>query len=328
MFSLTRLSKSNLRTIFAVLLLFISVYYVQVCFKTTATLFSSTSSIPPSWKQSIGLVRSKEIVVASLKDDDTSWVAEHLSDWNANIYVVDDPRSELTVPMNKARESMVYLTYIIDRFEKLPDVMIFVHSNRYQWHNDDPIYDAVPIIQSLRLPHVYKVGYAPLRCTWIPGCPAELHPLNPTDTGPEDRQRSEIEYAAAFEKMLPNMPVPPVVGAPCSSQFAVTRNQVMKRSKESYELIRRWVMETDLPDAVCGRVMEYMWHIIMQMPPVYCPPAAECYCMTFGLCNLTCSSVAKCENRYILPTHSRIPEGWPEEGGGENGWPSPGWNEL
>ncbi|KAG5294532.1 DUF3431 superfamily domain-containing protein [Histoplasma ohiense] len=326
MCSLTRLSKSNLRTIFAVILLFISVYYVQVCFK--ATLFSSMSSIPPSWKQSIGLVRSKEIVVASLKDDDTSWVAEHLSDWNANIYVVDDPRSELTVPMNKARESMVYLTYIIDRFEKLPDVMIFMHSNRYQWHNDDPIYDAVPIIQSLRLPHVYKVGYAPLRCTWIPGCPAELHPLNPTDTGPEDRQRSEVEYAAAFEKMLPNTPVPPVVGAPCSSQFAVTKNQVMKRSKESYELIRRWVMETDLPDAVCGRVMEYMWHIIMQMPPVYCPPAAECYCMTFGLCNLTCSSVAKCENRYILPTHSRIPEGWPEEGGGGNGWPSPGWNEL
>ncbi|EDN10164.1 predicted protein [Histoplasma mississippiense (nom. inval.)] len=291
-------------------------------------LENSTSSIPPSWKQSIGLVRSKEIVVASLKDDDTSWVAEYLSDWNANIYVVDDPRSELTVPMNKARESMVYLTYIIDRFEKLPDVMIFMHSNRYQWHNDDPIYDAVPIIQSLRLPHVYKVGYAPLRCTWIPGCPAELHPLNPTDTGPEGRQRSEVEYAAVFEKMLPNTPVPPVVGAPCSAQFAVTRNQVMKRSKESYELIRRWVMETDLPDAVCGRVMEYMWHIIMQMPPVYCPPAAECYCMTFGLCNLTCSSVAKCENRYILPTHSRIPEGWPEEGGGENGWPAPGWNEL
>ncbi|EEH05874.1 conserved hypothetical protein [Histoplasma capsulatum G186AR] len=306
MCSLTRLSKSYLRTIFAVLLLFISVYYVQVCFKTTATLFSSTSSIPPSWKQSIGLVRSKEIVVASLKDDDTSWVAEHLSDWNANIYVVDDPRSELTVPMNKARESMVYLTIFLTRY--------------YQ--------DAVPIIQSLRLPHVYKVGYAPLRCTWIPGCPAELHPLNPTDTGPEDRQRSEVEYAAAFEKMLPNTPVPPVVGAPCSSQFAVTRNQVMKRSKESYELIRRWVMETDLPDAVCGRVMEYMWHIIMQMPPVYCPPAAECYCMTFGLCNLTCSSVAKCENRYILPTHSRIPEGWPEEGGGGNGWPAPGWNEL
>ncbi|OJD25364.1 hypothetical protein ACJ73_03266 [Blastomyces percursus] len=252
--ALIRSCRSNSRTLLALLLLFISLYYV--CFDT----ISSTSTLPPSWKQSIGLVRSKEIVAARLKEDDTSWIAEHLSDWHASIYVVDDPRAELTVPVNKARESMVYLTYIIDHYDKLPDIMIFMHSNRYQWHNDDPIYDAVPIIQSLRLKHVHKVGYAPLRCTWIPGCPSELHPLNPTDTGPENRQRSEAAYAAAFKTFFPNIPVPSAVGAPCSSQFAVTSHQVKKRPKESYELMRRWVMETDLPDAVCGRVMEYMWH--------------------------------------------------------------------
>ncbi|OAT07181.1 hypothetical protein BDBG_03277 [Blastomyces gilchristii SLH14081] len=319
--ALIRSCRSNSRPLLALSLLFISVYYV--CMDT----ISSTSTLPPSWKQSIELVRSKDIVVASLKEDDTTWVGEHLSDWHANIYVVDNPRAELTVPVNKARESMVYLTYIIDHYDKLPDIMIFMHSNRYQWHNDDPVYDAVPIIHSLRLQHVYKVGYAPLRCTWIPGCPAELHPLNPTDVGPENRQRSEAAYAAAFQKMLPNSPVPSVVGAPCSSQFAVTRDQVRKRSKESYKLMRRWVMETDLPDAVCGRVMEYMWHIIMQMPPVYCPPAAECYCMTFGLCNLTCNTVVRCENRYILPNISRVPDGWPEKGGGKNGWPVPGWHQ-
>lgn len=154
--SLLRVLKSNARTVLTLLLLFISIYYV--CFETT--LFISTSKVSPSWKQPIGLVRSKEIVVASLKDDDTSWIAEHLSDWHASIYTVDDPLSELTVPVNKARESMVYLTsvfvsfmlkycvftnsminrYIIDHYAKLPDVMIFMHSNRYQWHNDDPIY--------------------------------------------------------------------------------------------------------------------------------------------------------------------------------------------
>ncbi|OAX79038.1 hypothetical protein ACJ72_06645, partial [Emergomyces africanus] len=273
---LIRLLMSNSRTGLTLLLLIITIYYV--CFGTTILSGSTSKIVLPSWKQSTGLVRSKEIVVASLKSDDTSWIAEHLADWHASVYAVDDKESELTVPVNKARESMVYLTYIIDHYDKLPDIMIFMHSNRYQWHNDDPIYDAVPIIQSLRLPHVLKVGYAPLRCTWIPGCPAELHPLNPKNTGPEDRQRSEAAYAAAFKKMLPNTPVPSTVGAPCSSQFAVTKDQIMKRSKESYELIRHWVIETDLPDRICGRIMEYMWHIIMQMPPVYCPPAGECYC--------------------------------------------------
>ncbi|OJD11524.1 hypothetical protein AJ78_07723 [Emergomyces pasteurianus Ep9510] len=265
--SLIRLLKPNSRTGLTLLLLLICTIYF-VCFDTT--LFGPPSKVPATWKQSIGLVRSKEIVVASQKDDDTSWVAEHLSDWHASIYVVDDINSELTVTVNKARESMVYLTYIIDHYDQLPDIMIFMHSSRYQWHNDDPIYDAVPIIQSLRLPHVHKVGYAPLRCTWIPGCPAELHPLNPTNTGPEDRQRSEAAYAAAFAKMLPNTPVPSTVGAPCSSQFAVTRDQVMKRSKESYELIRRWVTETDLPDPICGRIMEYMWHSMFPVPPSFC----------------------------------------------------------
>ena len=30
--------------------------------------------------------------------------------------------------------------YIIDNYDTLPDVMVFIHSLRYQWHNDDPLY--------------------------------------------------------------------------------------------------------------------------------------------------------------------------------------------
>ena len=103
---------------------------------------------------------SKEFVVASLKEDDTSWLHEHFPDWKANIYVVNDKAAKLTVPINKGREAMVYLTYvalsfhllcitchfsmnnryIIDNYDMLPNVMVFIHSLRYQWHNDDPIY--------------------------------------------------------------------------------------------------------------------------------------------------------------------------------------------
>lgn len=32
------------------------------------------------------------------------------------------------------------LRYIIDNYDSLPDVVVFMHSGRYQWHNDDPIY--------------------------------------------------------------------------------------------------------------------------------------------------------------------------------------------
>jgi hypothetical protein len=67
-----------------------------------------------------------------------------------------------------------------------------------------------------------------------------------------------------------------------------------------------------------------MWHIIFGMPAVDCQDAGECFCQTFGLCNLTCSQSA-CEKRYQLPRFATIPENWPEVGPGTNGWPERGW---
>lgn len=51
-----------------------------------------------------------EFVVASLKGDDTSWFKQYIPRWKANIYIVDDASAPLTVPKNKGREAMVYLT--------------------------------------------------------------------------------------------------------------------------------------------------------------------------------------------------------------------------
>ena len=52
----------------------------------------------------------KDMVVASMQKDNISWLFEEFPDWHKNIYVVDDPNADLTVPQNKGRESMVYLT--------------------------------------------------------------------------------------------------------------------------------------------------------------------------------------------------------------------------
>lgn len=112
----------------------------------------------------------------------------------------------------------------------------------------------------MQLQFVSKVGYVPLRCTWLPGCPAEFRPLAPKEKGPEDRDHAEKAYAAAFKKLLPGMPVPDSIGAPCSAQFAVSREQVRLRPKSDYERIRKWLLDTELPDGVSGRIMEYTWH--------------------------------------------------------------------
>ena len=51
-----------------------------------------------------------ELVVASIRSDDVSWLQKYLPQWKANIYVVDDKSAPLTTPLNKGREAMVYLT--------------------------------------------------------------------------------------------------------------------------------------------------------------------------------------------------------------------------
>lgn len=53
-----------------------------------------------------------EMVVASMKKENLTWLDDYLLDWKKNIYVVDDPYAPLTVPVNKGREAMVFLTYV------------------------------------------------------------------------------------------------------------------------------------------------------------------------------------------------------------------------
>jgi hypothetical protein len=57
----------------------------------------------------------KELVVASLADDDTTWLHEFFDGWRKNIYVVNDPAAPLTIAVNKGREAMPFLTYVVAR---------------------------------------------------------------------------------------------------------------------------------------------------------------------------------------------------------------------
>ncbi|KAI1151096.1 hypothetical protein F4825DRAFT_451866 [Nemania diffusa] len=257
-----------------------------------------------------------ELVVASVKAENTSWIPALLPDWHTNIYVADDPSAPLTVPKNKGREAMVYLTYIIDRYDTLPQNVLFAHASRFAWHNDDPDYDALPTLLHFRLQHLQTAGYVNLRCVWVIGCPGEIRPaadeaLAPgPDAGPDDKVLAKHVYKHAFEELLPEIPVPELVAVSCCSQFGVTRETVRSRPREDYVRYREWLLATPLEDALNGRVFEFAWHIIFGKEAVHCPSAAECYCNVFGLCDIPCQD-GSCTDRYTLPAYSTLPKGWP-----------------
>lgn len=167
--------------------------------------------------------------------------------------------------------------YLIDRYWSLPDVVVLMHGGRYQWHNDNPLYgsihsspridcshsviDSVISIKDLNTDFVREAGYVNLRCAWPVGCPADLEPVRYLRDRPDDPTHpAAVEYPDRFAELFPGVELPEVVGAPCCSQFAVSREKVREREQEEYVRLRKWLIETDLESDVSGRIIEYSWH--------------------------------------------------------------------
>jgi hypothetical protein len=198
------------------------------------------------------------------------------------VYVVDDSKAKFRVPKNKGHEAMVYLTYIIDHYDSLPDVSIFMHAERHTWHNDELLErDAVEMIQRLSPERVTRDGYMNLRCHWEPGCPSWLRPsIVSEDPG----KAEQLVIAQYWRQLFPEDPLPEVLAQPCCAQFAVSRDRIHELPKERYTFLREWLLSTDLSDYLSGRVFEYTWQFIFTKSPVSCPSMSICYCDGYGIC--------------------------------------------
>lgn len=146
--------------------------------------------------------------------------------------------------------------------------MLFHHAERFQWHNDDPDYDALQLLKRFRVAHLQAQGYINLRCAWVLGCPVEIRPQADALTAPEDNgiPHAKHIYGQAFAELFPGAPLPDEVGVPCCSQFGVTRETIRARPRDDYVRFRKWLTATPLDDAISGRVFEYGWHS-MSIPP-------------------------------------------------------------
>ena len=149
--------------------------------------------------------------------------------------------------------------YLIDNYDELPSNIFFLHATRHQWHNDDPDYDGVAVLRRFQVPYLQERGYVNLRCDWSLGCPVAIEPSSeePLRNGSPN---TGYYYKQAFSELFPELQVPQEVGVPCCSQFAVTREQVIKHPRSKYEHIKNWLLDTKLPDDISGRILEYSWN--------------------------------------------------------------------
>lgn len=244
----------------------------------TQGIFRPTQPIPDASSAS----RSQTLVVARLKEANVDWIGRELPGLQTAIYVVDDPFAGFRVPRNRGHEAMVYLTYIIDHYDNLPDVAIFTHSDQITWHNNDLLdSDLVKMIKRLNSDRVIREKYFALRCHLQPGCSDNLH-LNRTEANIHKPEENIIRKVWA--ELHPLAPVPETLSAPCCGQFAVSREAIRSWPLARYLQWRRWLLTTDLSDIVSGRIWEYTWHYVFSGKPDLCPDAHMCYCDGYGVC--------------------------------------------
>ena len=221
------------------------------------------------------------MVVPCTKNENTSWIERELPGLETVIYVANDPDATLHPPRNKGHEAMIYLTYIIEHYDALPDIVLFMHAHRWTYHNNDlQGSDAVQLIKTLSHARVVRQGYMNLRCHWEPGCPGHLHPL----ANEPDFYRLQGIVADQWPKLFPTDPIPETLAQPCCAQFAVTRERIRSNPLRKYVFFRDWLLRTPLTDYYSGRIWEYLWHFIFTGKTVLCPEEHVCYCDGFGIC--------------------------------------------
>ncbi|KAK5162954.1 uncharacterized protein LTR77_011008 [Saxophila tyrrhenica] len=248
----------------------------------------SKSPYPVGQLKPAGSNYTKCLVMPKMTGENVDWVDHELGDLveagllTTAVYGMDDDSMELRPPRNKGNEVMAYLSYIIDFYDDLPDVALFMHAHRWAWHNNLILgKDASLMVRHLSAERVTRDGYMNLRCHWDPGCPDWLHP------GAIDRdywKQEESIFADYWNELFPEAPIPTVLAQPCCAQFAVSRERIRAVPKERFIYLRDWVLHTELSDFLSGRIFEYTWQYIFSSTPLHCPSMSACYCDGYGLC--------------------------------------------
>lgn len=228
---------------------------------------------------------SKMLVIASTQDEDVNWIEENFENYpdvQSTIYTADDLTATNHPPKNKGHEVMIYLTYIIDHYNNLSDVNIFMHSHQLAWHNNELLdLDSAQMISRLSPERVIREGYMNLRCHWHPGCPDWMHPGTVEE---DDNKQEQTIMARAWSELFPLEPIPYVLAQPCCAQFAVSRERIQALPLARYIFYRDWLLKTDLSDFISGRVWEYIWQFVFSGQTTLCPKEHVCYCDGYGIC--------------------------------------------
>ncbi|TLD22256.1 hypothetical protein PspLS_08032 [Pyricularia sp. CBS 133598] len=204
-------------------------------------------------------------------------------------YVAGDESAEYHPRFNKGHEVSTYLSYIVENYDHLPDIVLFIHAEDNAWHVEPLLLGSLSYaLTRLDLDQVRARGFVNLRVGWRGGCPYGIN-MTGANNGKLVGQEAPYMYQAWVENFAPldktaYFSVPEVVAAPCCSQFAVTRETIQSKPKAQYERSLMWLKQTPLPDYISGRVWERLFQFLFAGRARDCPDERKTYCTLYKLC--------------------------------------------
>lgn len=204
---------------------------------------------------------TKKILIAHFNED-LSWSNNLKFDGEIIIYSkTNNSIPERYVSVNKSQEVPMYLKYIIDNYNNLPDKTLFLHGHSKSQHQD---FDSRFICENVKWD--CDVFFSVNRREWY----QEVSKNYQLSENSFDVWLTTYWYL--FEDFLP-FPKDGVFFY-SGAQFVVDKKLILQYPKSFYENLYKWSIteEINLPpqtsDEISSRVFEYTWHYIFTKNPI------------------------------------------------------------
>ena len=182
---------------------------------------------------------SKNVVIAHYNEN---------LDWTKNLIYPYTIISRNNIPKevapNKGNEASAYLEYIINNYENLPDICIFVHGHRNDCHHKENIDEK---IKNLDFSYNYY-NINELNLDYLKNHTKELNALK--------------SFIHIFNNILNKEIIVENIKYRASAQFYVKKKNILNNSKEQYINLYNFLMTTNIHSYWSGRFFEYLWHFI------------------------------------------------------------------
>lgn len=167
------------------------------------------------------------------------------------------PVDPTAIPADKGHESSVYLKYIINNYDYLPDFTFFTHGEEYSSYHSGSILDKYnEVVNEINAGKLYY----------------NINDTSMLESIVTNNWYNDILvwYNQYIETYIPLNSLPHTdwtVGYRGSSQFLVHKSLIKKLPKEFYENLYNWIITTDMPIEKSGKFMEWTWHIFWAIYP-------------------------------------------------------------